>query len=252
MRRRAVVLLAVAGIALVAWGALALRAQERRARAEMMRKDALAIYKDGDAKTALAMLEQAVELAPRDARVVNARGVVKLGSGNLEGAHEDFDLAVAIDPTNVDARLNRAATRAQKGDLDGALEDDAAAVTIDPWCERAWCNLGVLHIRRGELKGAEDVLEHARALDPDDPRVHFHLGNVHLLNHDYAKAVYRLDCSIRLDPTDPLPWVNRGIARRELGKRDAAIADFEHFLQMAPNHERADEVRRWINDLNVR
>lgn len=51
--------------------------------------------------------------------------------GDLEGALEDYNDAIRLDPNSAATFLSRGLARKEKGDLEGALRDFDQAVRID-------------------------------------------------------------------------------------------------------------------------
>ncbi|MFM6009549.1 MAG: trypsin-like peptidase domain-containing protein [Dolichospermum sp.] len=73
-------------------------------------------------KEAAAAINKAIELSPR-AAFYNNRGIVRKELGDKQGAIDDFNLAIKINPNYAQAYYNRGIAKAQSGDKQGARED---------------------------------------------------------------------------------------------------------------------------------
>ena len=57
------------------------------------------------------------------ALILNENGLVKYEKDNLEGALEDYNTAIKLDPNYANAYYNRGNAKSKKGDLEGAIAD---------------------------------------------------------------------------------------------------------------------------------
>lgn len=95
------------------------------------------------------------------------RGILRVRTGDLGGAIEDFDAAIALDPGVGEAWFNRGAALLRRGSPEQALESFEAAVErgID---RPALAHLGraVAHEALGDLRAAYADYRRAGELDP--------------------------------------------------------------------------------------
>ena len=100
------------------------------------------------------------------------RGNQKFHSGDLEGALEDYDLAIEIDPDYAPAYYNRGMAYEDLGDYDMALMDYTTAIEIDPNYVEAYNNRGCLLVKEGDkVPAAVEPQETVKreAPEPRDP-----------------------------------------------------------------------------------
>ena len=69
---------------------------------------------------------------PQLAHEYSRRGHAKREQGDFDGAIDDFSLAIAVDPNDVDHYFFRGVARHFKGDLDAAIVDFDRAIALDP------------------------------------------------------------------------------------------------------------------------
>ena len=82
------------------------------------------------------------------AKLHTNRGVELKRKGDIDGAIEDYDIAIGLNPNDLFAFNNRANARRDKGDLDRAIADYAAAIALDRDYAAAFINRGLVHERQ--------------------------------------------------------------------------------------------------------
>jgi len=73
----------------------------------------------------------AVHLNPRNTDAIHDSGVTRHRQGDLDGALEDYDEAIRLEPNLGLVFLNRAKVRYSQGDVEGAMNDLAKAILFD-------------------------------------------------------------------------------------------------------------------------
>ena len=120
---------------------------------------------------ALTICSRALTMEPLDvenraATLVN-RGVIRMIHKDYSGAEDDFNAAIALDPSQSDAWLNKGFLRLRTGDgsealpfLERALELRARRPAL------AYFARGIAHEQAGDLRAAYADLRRARNLEP--------------------------------------------------------------------------------------
>ena len=121
----------------------------------------------------------------------------------------DYDRAISIEPTNVEAHNRRGVVKYRLGDKAGAIDDYNKAISINPTDADYFYNRGVVKDKLGDKAGAID---------------------------DYNKA-------ISLDPTDADYFNRRGFIKYKLGDEAGAIADYNKAISINPTHAAARSNR---------
>ena len=85
---------------------------------------------------------------------------MRKAGGDLEGAIEDFDQAIEIDPRYFEAYINRGALYCDQ------LHDYDRAIEINPLYPEAYTNRGNIRRSRGDLPGAITDFEKALEVAP--------------------------------------------------------------------------------------
>jgi len=99
----------------------------------------------------------------------NPANMMKYGMG----AMQEYETTLQLDPDNADGHFGRGMVRLMAppgfgGDLDGAIEDFEAAVAKRPFAE-AYFNLGTAYQKKGDVEKAKAAYKKALELEPGHP-----------------------------------------------------------------------------------
>ena len=108
---------------------------------------------------------------------------------------------------------NRGNERQQKGDLQGALEDYTLALTFDANFALAWNNRGVVRFFNHDLEAAIADYTKALELKPDYAEAWNNRGNAHQDRGEIQLAILDYSEAIRLNPKYMIAWHSRGSAK---------------------------------------
>ncbi len=155
----------------------------------------------GDQQHALDDYNQAVKLAPHNAKLYYNRGVFHLAQPDIDAALRDFDTALSLNPKLVPALLHRAKIHKTQNDFSGALADYSEAIHLEPKTPAVWSDRGY----------------------------------VCLVQHDYENAIKNEGEAIRLDPKMARAYLFRGAAFGGLGDSSKARSDFVTAVRLDPS-----------------
>jgi tetratricopeptide (TPR) repeat protein len=159
---------------------------------------------DDDTDEAIKCFSEAISLNPSYEAYFN-RGIIRREIGDLEGAIEDYDIAIRIKPTQSEIYNNRGNVRRDRGDLQGAMSDYNEAIRLNPSAALVLMNRGFLHKIHGSLDSALEDFTSAINLKPTDL--------------DIAEAFY-----------------NRGGILQLKGKLEEAVADYQLAISANSSH----------------
>jgi tetratricopeptide (TPR) repeat protein len=221
----------------------------------------------GRHEQALAEYSTAVRLTPPFVELYYNRGDLRAVTGDVEGALADFGFALELDPEYVDAYVNRAALLLDAGDLEGAARDVAAGLALAPDNPHLRCQQARTDWERGDLKAALAGLDEAVRIAPgmaeawalraavrfdsadqegaladlsqslgieDSAVARYNRGSVYEALGLWAEAAGDYTRAMEQDPADPDSLLRRAACLSRLGDREAARADLDRFLAMAP------------------
>lgn len=191
-----------------------------------------------DFDAAMADLNRACELQPANAAFLAQRGALQDAMKRPAKAREDFDQALALDPTQVDALFGRAVLRFNAKDRDGAKVDlDALDRTLAP---QAQLRLAMSQMYLGLEEPAKTIAQLDQWL-PAHPR---EIGREVALNRRcWARVTLGVeleqalnDCNNAIDanPRNASYLDSRGWVWLRLGKYDKAVADFDRSIEYRP------------------
>jgi tetratricopeptide (TPR) repeat protein len=135
----------------------------------------------------------------QEARSYFYRGNARYQQGDNQGAIENYNQALQLDPNMADAYLSRAVCRCNLGELRAAIEDFNQAIHLAPNKANAYISRGNARYDLGELR----------------------------------EAIADFNQAIHLAPNDAFTYIHRGNTRCKLGELREAIADFNQAIHLA-------------------
>jgi tetratricopeptide (TPR) repeat protein len=156
----------------------------------------------GDYDASLALLGQALELAPGDASIIGAIGAALRKQGKLKEALLRLDEAIRLDPTAAAPWLERGMALETGGSLEAALVSYHRAAELDPGSASAFGGVASIASRRGDLDVATRYGERALALDPLDPPGAAGLARTHIERKEPERALTVLEAVLATDLGD--------------------------------------------------
>ena len=132
----------------------------------------------GDNKTAINLINRAIDLNPAQSSFYNNLGKILKEEGQLDQAIAACQQSVKIDPQNGDAYYNLGLALQDQGRLDQAIQAYQAAVEINPRDVIAYNNLG--NILREQERPEEAIQAYHLAIGIDEgyTEAYYNLGNL--------------------------------------------------------------------------
>ncbi len=127
---------------------------------------AITLFERGRIEEASAICARVLARAPAHAQALHLLGLAADRRGDLLGAVQRLEAAVAAEPGNGLFQLNLGNALRAAGRVDDALARYARATELAPERFAAWFNLAQLHVDRGEHVTAAAAFRRALALDP--------------------------------------------------------------------------------------
>ncbi len=196
-----------------------------------------------DVNGALDDLNKAVSINPRVAEIYNGRAIARLQKGDLDGAFADYEKAIELKPSLPSAFLGRGYFRYQRREFDRALADFSKAIELYPDYADAYVDRGIVLGLTGEIQKAIADIKKGSALNRrsilDDDR-----GN-------FSSPFIELNQFITKNPNDAKAYVMRGIFRFLQQKEIEAAKDFKKSLELEPTLEpEIDRITKELNQVN--
>lgn len=146
-----------------------------------------------------------------------------------------FRHALKATVANPLAHNNLGAVLWQRGEVDGAVEQYEQALKVDPDFSDALANLGAVFVRRGDLTRAADYLERALERQPDHSHANYTMGYVLENQGRLDDAARHYEKTLAFEPGHLGALTNLGVLQARGGKLDGAAALFRRLLGLQPN-----------------
>jgi tetratricopeptide (TPR) repeat protein len=177
------------------------------------------------------------------------RGYELYLTGDREGAIENYNRAIALNPNYAEAYINRAETYYQLEDYQQAIKDYSEVIRINSYNGSFYIWRGEALSRLGEYDRA--ILDYSEAIriEPQDYICYIWRGEIRLRIEDYRGAIEDYSTAIALGTAkkeDSLViyvldsvYFNRGNARYSLGEYREALKDYSQAITINPNYAEA-------------
>lgn len=154
----------------------------------------------------------------------NDYGIGLLLQGHLKAAESAFLTVTRIDPKYADGWVNVARCRLEEGNVAGAREVLDKALALAPELAKAHFFMAMADKRDGRYGEALAHLGRASAQFPGDRVIHNETGRILFLQRRYADAVAAFARTLAIDPEDLTAHYNLILCHRGLGDAKAAEA----------------------------
>ncbi|NTW32153.1 MAG: tetratricopeptide repeat protein [Bacteroidetes bacterium] len=179
------------------------------------------------------------------------RGNLRNTEGNLEGALQDYNKAILLNPAFEDSYYNRGHVLDDLGDVKSAILDYNKSIILNPKLPDAYNNRGWAYYKSGDTKAAMLDYDKAISLNPGYAEAynnrgwaHQGLGDVKAALHDYTKAILS-------NPHFLKPCYNRAALKLNTGDFAGAIEDFNN-LEKLNSNDNTIYYNRGVSRLNMK
>ncbi len=178
------------------------------------------------------------------------KGVNKYDAGNYEGAVEDFNQVIELDPQNALAYNKRGDAYYRLGDYEQAKADSSQAILLNPQDGNAYFDRGFAFYGLEKYKEAIADYTQAIKLNSENAYPYYGRGLARSQVKDNKGAIGDFSKAIALKPEYTEAYLQRGILRRRLKLRQAAIQDFDQIIKIDPSDAKAYYQRALTQSIN--
>ena len=164
-------------------------------------------------------------------------GIMQVRQGNFDEAIRLFRLALEEQPDDALAAYNLGLALLKKGERQEGIEWLERSVEIDPDFRNGHYNLAMLLAEDGRWPQVVTHLAEAHRIDPEDREAHLELATALAKVGRDAEAVAELEALLDLHPRDPEALLNLGTLHASLGRKDEALATFERLIEVGGDPE---------------
>lgn len=157
----------------------------------------------GDRGTAATLYQRAAEQPGAGFEAWQRLGEARLASGNLPGAEQAYQKAVALEPDNPIGLLGLGTAQLRLGYPERAQPLLASAAELMPDNVQAFSRLGAAEAQLGNIDAMQRAFAVASRLTPSDLDARSNLALAYALNGDSAKALREIDGVDRAPTAQP-------------------------------------------------
>jgi len=177
----------------------------------------------GEDTAAVMAYRQLLKLDPKHVRARNNLALLLERQGNVQGALEELEQAIAAEPDNVSLLLNRAAVLSAHLRFEQAESDLRRALRFGESAE-ILTSLGMVVSKGGRAKEALDPLRRAVELDPSNAAAHYYLAEVYNRLDQLPAALVAYEQAATLQPSNWRAYKGVGNILDRMGRPTEAAA----------------------------
>lgn len=190
--------------------------------------------RSGRAAEAISAFNLAIQMNPDDMEAYFERGMTYASLDQYQRALDDFDLIVRRKPEHVGAYLGRGVARINLSRYEEAAQDLSLVIRREPdndaaYFDRALAYAGLMQTQ----KAIADYTEVIRRR-PKWPSTYYNRGIVYSASGDLRRAIADYTEAIRLRPDYASAYANRGVSYAELADLPKALADLTEAIRLKP------------------
>jgi Flp pilus assembly protein TadD len=159
--------------------------------------------------------------------------------GQFDKALEDYDTAIALDPSDSQVYLNRGTVFVGMGMYKRAVAEFDKAIDLNPSYYKAYNNRAFAFGELGETARAIADLNKAIALDASSFEAYVNLGVLYGKAGSFDRAIELFDKSLSINRNSAEAYVDRGVAYSMLGRYDNALEDFNKAIGLKQDYAEA-------------
>ena len=189
-----------------------------------------------------AELKRAVECAPENARIYQARGELFLAEGLFREAQQELEKARARDPENPQPLELLSRCFCEQKLFQKAQESLEQALKLAPKDSGLYRSLARLQRERKDIPGAIATLEKALEINPHDATAMVLLGEIYLAQKEWARVERQIQQALAEDPKNFSAQLLRGGLLASQGKNEDAILALQEAISLDPEDLEAPQA----------
>ena len=201
--------------------------------------EGLAKHQAGDFAGAAKAYASVATGTPEYAQAVYLSGIAAQDMGDHPRAIAFLEQAQQLSPKQALIPFQLALSHNVLGTLTQALTCYRQALALDPQYVQALCNLGNLLKRTGDFAEAIHCYRRALTLAPQAAQIHYNLG---VLYQELFKPEPAIECfrqAVRLEPNYAAAYNNLGVVLSEAGQLGESIACYKKAQKLDPHFAEA-------------
>src|SRR5436190_696248 len=201
---------------------------------------------------AVAQLETATRLLPRNAQAWNHLGLALHYQNQFQPAQQAYRQALAIDHNLASARFNLGNLFLEHNDLPAAVDQFTSYTLLQPRSLEAWLKLSSAQLQTRRYDAAERSFKAALELQPASCEALNGLGNVAFYRRRLQDALNYFNRALALDTNYAPAVLNVAVlAHQSLNNRQQALRGYRTYMALAPNAPNLDAVKAATGQLEA-
>ncbi len=204
---------------------------------------------DRNYSEALKEFTTAIEKYPDEPSYHNGLGLAYFARSMNKEAIEQFKEAVRLDSKFSDGYLHLSAVYLSEKRWDDAIAaaDSAVKNIFYRTPELAHLNRGLAFYNKGDYRNAFESFKKAVELNANFTPAYYNMGLTLDKLNSLSEAVEAFGFAVKLDDAYVDAHFNMGLAYIKLKNKAAALKEFEKVITLAPQTERAQSAKDYIN-----
>ena len=202
----------------------------------------------GDAKAAVAQLQQVQELLPHSCEPFYQAGRLLSELEQWNPAETALKKAVTLRPRLVEAWFELGGVHLATGQFELALQDYNRARELDPQDATYCAFVGKALSQLNRHAEAVQLYRQAIQMQPDLWEAHFALADELAATGQFSEAGDEYAQVIRLRPASALAHLDRGVMLARVAQYDDALSEFQETLRLEPANAQARDYLKRVAD----
>ena len=180
-------------------------------------------------KGAISDFDNALKAQPNDTAAFSGLIKAYLLSDDLKNAQKYIENALSKYPNNSEYYLRRGILYNKRGIFEKAIEDFNQAIAKNPsnsLMVQIYLNLGATELRIEEYSSALGEYNKAMELSPRNPSIYNYRGYANYKMGNFMDAINDYNNALDLDPNNAASYYNRGMAYLKTSDKSKACIDF--------------------------
>lgn len=186
---------------------------------------------------AIGYFNELIEKENKNKVAFNGRGYAYYKVGELEVAHNDFVIALGLDPNYIEAWYQRGIVEHEMKNYEVAITSFDKAIQLKPSLAVAMYMKGQTYNKMGRTEAALDAYEKCIKADPLNTMALNNRGAIKLMLGDSWGAIEDFSQAIVIKPSQKITYRNRAKARSKVLLYEKAIEDINVVLEDQPNSD---------------
>jgi tetratricopeptide (TPR) repeat protein len=170
-----------------------------------------------------------------DSTSLNISGDKLYQNGDIDGAVEEYTMALLLDPSNVNVRNSLGVCYGIQESFEKAKNEFETAMQLDPGEVMAVYNTGIVNMLMGNKEEALQLFHEADGLDDDVFEVAFQIGKLYLEMENPEKGKKFLKRAMLLRPESGIVFRYLGECFASMDMTDEAVSAYKNAIRNNPN-----------------